>query len=122
MRPEDNHFYWLSTSSISPRHTVLPDRWTNLVLPATITGQINPQTNDISLKTQGLGQVTIWLGRNPKGQYMVDFEKPITVRVGFKYYVNKRRYQPDLAVLMEDLYQRGDRKHLFVARIDLDLR
>ena len=48
MRPEDNRFYWLSTSSISPRYVVPPDRWSNLAQPATLTGRIDPQTNDIS--------------------------------------------------------------------------
>jgi hypothetical protein len=121
MRPEDNRFYWLSTSGISGRHLVPPSRWSNLVQPASLTGRIDAQTNEITLKTQGLNQIGIWLGRNPKGQYMIDFDKPVTVRVGFKVMVIKRRVQPELKVLLEDLYERGDRKHLFVARIDLRL-
>jgi pimeloyl-ACP methyl ester carboxylesterase len=122
MRAEDNRFYWLSTNSISPRYTVAPSRWSNLAEPAAMTGRIDPQTNEVTLKTQGLGQVSIWFGRNPRGQYMIDFDKPVTVRVGFRVYVIKRKVVPSLAVLLEDLYARGDRKHLYVASIDLNLR
>jgi pimeloyl-ACP methyl ester carboxylesterase len=122
MRPEDNRFYWLSTNSINPRYTLKAGRWNNLTEPAAMTARIDPQTNDIAIKTQGLGQISIWFGRNPKGQYMIDFDKPVSVRVGFRFYVNKRKVIPSLAVLLEDLYARGDRKHLFVAHIDLTLR
>jgi pimeloyl-ACP methyl ester carboxylesterase len=122
MRPEDDRFYWLGTSDISPRNIVQPGNWKNLTPPATLTGRIDSQANEIYLRTSGLNQVSIWLGRNPKGQYMIDFDKPVTVHVGLGVAMNKQRIQPSLAVLLEDLYQRGDRKHLFVARIDVDLR
>ncbi len=123
MRPDDNRFYWLSTSAISPRNILDPGRpFSNLTSPAAMTGRIDKQTNDIHLRTQGLNQVSVWIGRNPRGQFMIDFAKPVTVRVGFKNFLNRRFVQPSLSVLLEDLYARGDRKHLFVARIDLDLR
>ncbi len=122
MRPEDNRFYWLSTSSISQRNIVRPDRWNNLTQPASMTGRIDTKTNTIYLKTTGMNQITVWLGRNPNGQYMIDFDKPLTVSVGFRLLVVNRKVRPNLAVLLEDLYQRGDRKHLFVARVDIDMR
>jgi pimeloyl-ACP methyl ester carboxylesterase len=119
MRPEDDRFYWLSTSDISPRNTVQPGNWKNLIPPATMTGRIDPQTNEIYLRTSGLNQISIWLGRNSKGQYMIDFDKPVTVHVGFQVVLIKARIQPSLAVLLETLYETGDRKHLFAARIDV---
>jgi pimeloyl-ACP methyl ester carboxylesterase len=124
LRPEDNRFYWLSTTGISPRNIITPGRWNQAVAgtPAMLTARIDTETNEIAVKTQGLNQLTIWLGRNPAGQYMIDFDKPVSVRVGFTNYVNKRLLTPSLAVLLEDLYVRMDRKHLFMARIDLKLR
>lgn len=122
LRPEDNRFYWLSTSSISSRNQVTPERFNNLVEPATLTGRIEPTTNEILLKTRGLGDVTVWLGRNSAGQYMVDFEKPVTVRVGLQAYVANRKVTPSLGVLLEDLYRRGDRRQLYVAKVELTLR
>lgn len=121
LRPEDNRFYWLSTDGISPRNLVPPERWSNLTTPATLTGRIDSTTNEVVLKTSGLTRVTLWLGRNPAGQYMIDFDKPLTVNVGFTNYWN-RKVTPSLELLLEDLYRRGDRKHLFVARVDIKLR
>lgn len=121
LRPEDNRFYWLSTTGLSPRNTIAPERWSNSVAPATLTGRIDASTNEITLKTSGLNQVTLWIGRNPAGQYMIDFDKPVNVKVGFTMYWN-RKVSPSLEVLLEDLYHRGDRKHLYLARIDINLR
>ncbi len=122
MRPEDDRFYWLGTSDIASGHIVNPSNWKTLIAPATMTGRIDTQTNEIYLRTNGLNQVSIWLGRNPKGQYMIDFDKPVTVVAGFRAVLIKQRIQPSLTVLLEDLYKRGDRKHLFVAHIDVDIR
>lgn len=122
LRPEDNRFYWLSTANISSRNQVPPARFSNLVQPATLTGRIEPTTNEIVLKTQGLNDVTVWLGRNVSGQYMVDMDKPVNVRVGLKTYVANRKVVPSLAVLLEDLARRGDRKQLYVAKVEVNLR
>jgi pimeloyl-ACP methyl ester carboxylesterase len=121
MRPEDDRFYWLGTSGIAPANIVAPGRWNNFRQPATLTGRLDPQTGEIYLKTTGLNQISVWVGRNPKGQYMLDFDKPVTVHVGFRTFLVKQRIQPSLKVLLEDLYERGDRKHLFAARIDIDI-
>ncbi|MFO0878658.1 MAG: hypothetical protein U0840_15055 [Gemmataceae bacterium] len=121
MRPEDNRFYWLSAPHISPRNLVDPLRWNNLASPAALTGRIDPAAAEINLKTQGINELSLWFGRNPVGQYMIDFEKPQTIRVGLKT-VFTGKITPALGVLLEDLYQRGDRKHLFLARLDFNLR
>jgi pimeloyl-ACP methyl ester carboxylesterase len=123
MRPEDNRFYWLSTNDIYPGHVITsPERWTNLKQPAAMTARIDSAANEIYVRTQGLGQVSVWMGRNSKGQYMVDFEKPVTVRVGLRSVWPKRMVTPSLGLMLEELYRRGDRKHLFLARIDVKLR
>ena len=90
--------------------------------PATLTGRIEPSANEVVLTTRGLRDVSVWLGRNPAGQYMVDFEKPLTVRVGLTAYVVNRKIRPDLAVLLEDLYSRGDRRQLYVAKVQVAIR
>jgi hypothetical protein len=122
MRPEDNRFYWLSTGAINARNQCPPEKWSNLVVPATMTAKIDASTNTITVKASGLSQLSIWLGRNPKGQYMIDFDRPVTVYAGLRAMVSNRRIAPSLGVLLEDLYARGDRKHLFLARIDLTFR
>jgi hypothetical protein len=121
VRAFDNRFWWLSTKSIADRCLVGPGRPLNKVQTATLHGRIDPDANDIFLKLGGLKQVTIWLGRNARGVNMIDFDRPLSVRVGFAAKVFNRRYQPSLAVLLEDLFQRGDRQQMYLAKIDLDL-
>jgi hypothetical protein len=74
--------------------------------------------NNIGVRTHGLRQVSIWLARG-----MVDFEKPITVRINFGVPIgwSNRKILPSLETLLEDFYQRGDRQRLYVARLDFRL-
>ncbi len=117
MRDEDNRFYWLGLSKIATRHLAIADRWNNNTQPAYATASINTTTNEVSIKSQGVGEFTLWFGRNSAGQYMLDLEKPVSVTVGFKPVVVRRKVAPSLTVLLEDLYRRGDRKHLFVGKL-----
>jgi hypothetical protein len=119
LRPEDNHFYWLSTADINARNTATAERWSNFVSPATLTARIDASANEIYVKTTGLRQVTVWLGRSSSGQYMIDMDRPLTIRSGFRAVWVNRRVTPSLGVLLEDLYERGDRQQLFLARVDL---
>jgi hypothetical protein len=121
MRAVENSFYWLTTNAVSPRclGTAGP-RWPNGVGPATLTAVIDPARNTISLKTTGLKQVTIWLGRTAKGENMVDFTKPVSVTHGLAVVAANRPVKPSLEVLLDDLARRGDRQRLFLAKIDLN--
>lgn len=117
MRVEDNRFYWLGLSEIASRHLARAERWNVNTQPAFATATINPAANEVAIKSQGVGEFTLWVGRNSAGQYMMDLEKPVTVTVGFKQVVVKRKVTPSLAVLLEELYRSGDRKHLFVGKL-----
>jgi pimeloyl-ACP methyl ester carboxylesterase len=121
LRPGDNRFYWLSTDSIRDRHVNDPANFKGKVQPATLTARVDAQNNDVLVRASGLNQVTVWLGRNAKGTTMVDFDKPVTVRVGFESKWNNK-VTPSLAVLLEDLAQRGDRQTLFVAKVAVNLK
>jgi pimeloyl-ACP methyl ester carboxylesterase len=121
VRACDNRFWWLSTNAISPSSLYGTGRPLGRVQTATLHGRIDPDSNEIFLKVSGLRQVTVWLGRSARGASMIDFDRPLTVRVGFAARVAGRRVQPSLAVLLEDLYQRGDRQQMYLAKIDLDL-
>jgi len=122
LRGCDNHFYWLSSDDIRVQKRL--DNWTAppRVQPASLSGRISIETNHIYVKTTGLGQVTVWLGRNSKGEDMIDFDRPLTVTVGFANLWTNRKVTPSLEVLLEDLYQRGDRQQLFLAKIPMKLR
>jgi predicted esterase len=120
LRQENNRFYWLSLNDVNGRFTV-GSRWNNNVTPAAIMARVDPDLNDIQVRASGINHVTLWIGRNSQGVYMVDLDKPVSVRAGFRLLVNKRKISPSLSVLLDDLYQRGDRQQLFVAKIDLKL-
>jgi predicted esterase len=121
LRPCDNHFYWISSDDI--RYTKDLDNWRARLRtpPAALTARIDAENNKIYVDTSGVGRVTIWLGRNNKGEDAIDFDKPVTVQRGLTLagpWVN-RKIAPSLEVLLEDLAKRGDRQQLFLATIQL---
>jgi hypothetical protein len=62
--------------------------------------------------------VSVWLGRNLRGDSMIDFAKPVSMRVNDAIVLNKKMVKPSLAVMLEDLYQRGDRQRVYLAKLD----
>lgn len=120
MRAGDSRFYWLSAESINDRCCTTAERWAN-VTPAHMTARIDPGSNEIFVRQLGVKQLRIWLGRNSKGQSMIDFDKPLTIRVNLAPRWINRKVTPSLEVLMEDFYARGDRQQLYLAKVDLGL-
>lgn len=124
LRSCDNRFYWLSSDDI--RHSKDLDNWKARyrVQPAALDARIDidVQSNKIHVNTSGVGQVTIWLGRNSKGEDMIDFDKLVTVYCNHRVVLPpNRKVTPNLEVLLEDFYQRGDRQQLFLAKIPVQL-
>jgi acetyl esterase/lipase len=114
LRREDNHFYWLSTEKISP-NCIMPVKWKPTVLPATMCAQVS-DGNRISVSTYGLQQVSLWFGRGLK----VDIEKPVVISVNLKV-LWQQKVKPNLSLLLDDLYERGDRQRPYIARVDFKL-
>jgi hypothetical protein len=122
LRPADNHFYWLTADEVRPGNLKSPSDWTTRPRPATLTGRIDPEANEVYVTASGLTRLTVWLGRTAGGRTMIDFERPLTVRANLAAVWSNRRVTPSLAVLLDDLRQRGDRQQLFLARITVRLR
>lgn len=122
LRPDDNRFYWLSTTGISKRCQMPPGKWSNFVTAATMTAAVTQESNLVVVKTLGLSQLSVWIGRDAQGRYLLDLDRPVTIRVGLDYVWNNKKVPASLGVLMEDLYRRGDRKQLYVARVDINIR
>jgi poly(3-hydroxybutyrate) depolymerase len=121
MRACDTHFYWLSADEINPACFNSAANWKNRQ-PASLHARIARENNFIWVKTSGVRKATIWLGRNGKGEDMIDFDKPVTVIANLQARVSNQRIKPSAEVMLEDLYQRGDRQQLFLAKITLPLR
>jgi hypothetical protein len=121
LRPGDDSFYWLTVGEIDGRCQGRVDTWYKNYSSATLTGRIDPESNEVYISTVGVKRLTLWLGRAPKGPSMIDFERPLTVGVNRKIRWPNRKVGPSLATLLEDLFQRGDRQRLFLAKMDFGI-
>ncbi len=115
LRATDNRFYWLTTDAISRAHlNPEPPNWSARVMAATVTALV-AENNHVIVKQFGIRQATVWLGRG----MTINFDKPVTVTVNLKQ-VFSQKVTPSMATMLEDLYERGDRQRLFVARVDVN--
>lgn len=121
MRETDNRFYWLTAESIRPANLNSNLNWNVRITPARMHGRI-AEGNVVVLTTRGIKQLTVWLGRDPQGRDMVDFNKPVTIKVNGADLVKQRTMKPSLEILLEDFYQRGDRQRLFFAKETIEVK
>ncbi len=105
-RLTDNRFYWVTFDGFARGYGEGGKYGT---LSAKIVNG-----NQIGVFTEGVKGLRLWLGRG-----MIDFEKPVSVRVNFALRVNNVAVKPSLAVLLEDFFERGDRQRLYLARLDV---
>jgi pimeloyl-ACP methyl ester carboxylesterase len=111
MRNTDNRFYWLSTSSIKTGAINEPGGgWKTPPTPALFEGNIG-SSNYIYVSTRHVRDITVWLA-----PAMIDFEKPVTIRVNGTIAVPNTKVVPSLKTMLEDFYERGDRQQLFLAK------
>src|SRR5262249_5815823 len=119
MRPTDGRFYWRSSSALYSdfQNEVVNGGWVRQVKTATLQANIFP-SNLIHLNVRGVRQVSIWFAPG-----MIDFGKPVTVRVNMQELRNSKSQpvQPSLETLLEDFYRNGDRQRLFLAKVDVKL-
>ncbi len=118
VRPSDNRFYWLTSDNIDINRCILKlSQWRKLEA-ARVTATIDSTKNEVKVSSQGLKQITVWLGRNARGENMIDFDRDVVVRVNMLAPV-KKKLTPSATVLLEDLYDRGDRQRLFLGKIEI---
>src|SRR5262249_48550573 len=113
-----NRFYWLSTDGVRKQHLNDGPKYDSRVLGALLQGNIG-KGNQITLRVNGVDQVSVWLGRNRRGEATVDFEQPLTVWINGGVRTTKR-VAPSMTTLLEALSQRGDGQRLYLARLDFD--
>jgi predicted esterase len=119
MRRTDNRFYWLSFDPDFMKDGCVNEPgsgWKTPPTPALIEGNVG-SSNYIYVSTRGLRKITVWLA-----PATIDFEKPVTIRVNGTIAWNNKRIPPSLQTLMDDLYERGDRQRLFLAKKDFVLK
>lgn len=114
VRASSNQFFWISTSDIDPKHLLENGR--NVQYPARIHAHI-VEGNRINVEAVGFRQLSIWLGRES-----IDFAKPVVVKIDRPGSTVAGSWSkvltPKVSVLLEDLYERGDRQRPYYQRID----
>jgi predicted esterase len=116
LRPGPNRFHWLSAEDISPARAMRPLLAANAQVPNAGPARFHAKIaegNLLDLRPLGMSKVTVWFGKG-----MVDYTKPVSIQVnGGK--IAKHTVTPTSAVLMEDLYARGDRQRPYFAKVEL---
>ena len=113
LRNSDTRFYWLSSEGVLANQAVDGREWRNSATGATLYGRIHEGTIHVSARNHK--RLSVWLARD-----MIDFTKPISVRINGEPRMNNQRIQPSHQTLLEDLYQRGDRQRLYWAKLEFD--
>jgi hypothetical protein len=115
VRASSNQFFWVSSSDIDTKH--IRSSNARVENPARVHAHI-VEGNKINVEVFGMKQLTIWLGRES-----VDFAKPVAVRIDRLSSSSipgnwSKLLTPRISVLLEDLYERGDRQRPYYQKID----
>lgn len=108
-RETDNHFYWLQVDGLARTALQRPD---GSNYPANISGDIRNR-NEVRVRTRAVTKVTIWLSNE-----MIEWSEPLSVILNDNVVHKKKKLEPDVGVLLEDYYQRGDRRMLFLNKLE----
>ena len=104
-RRGESRFYWITSDRVTPSAS-----------GAWIRARV-ARADRILIRMSGYKQLSVWLN-----SAMVDFDQELEIRINPGHGVTSRtfrgRVEPRLSVLLEDFYARGDRRNLYVARID----
>jgi pimeloyl-ACP methyl ester carboxylesterase len=116
VRRTDNWFHWLSSEDIKPERTMKSVLISEATTPAKFSARIL-EGNVVDVKVTGMRQLTVWFGKG-----MLDYSKPVTVKVAGLPKPVTQKITPRIEVLMEDLYERGDRQRPYFERVDVSLK
>jgi pimeloyl-ACP methyl ester carboxylesterase len=125
LRQSDTHFYWLSSDELKEEHTQDYSKWEKTRSPARFQGNILVSNESdvkgnarivtqVSLHVLGLKQVSVWLSPT-----MVDFTKPIQIRINAQMLGQPKLVTPSIATMLEEHFKNVDRQRLFYAKIDI---
>jgi pimeloyl-ACP methyl ester carboxylesterase len=120
-RAGDNHFYWLEVTKHNEKYlTPYMGTGEKTYTPAALQATIR-DGNTIAINARGLKTLRVWLGQtfDPQSGWkqMVDLTKPVTFLIN-RQQPKTMKLTPSLGVMLEDLYERGDRQRLFWASAD----
>ena len=109
LRETDNRFYWLQADK------AVFGNLGGAPIPAEISGDIRGN-NLVDVRCKGVKHLTVWLSSD----MITDWKTPVRVQIngsvpnGYK----PKAVEPNLEVLLEDYYERGDRRMLFLNKLE----
>ena len=112
VRATDNRFHWLSSDSLHSNRFMTPVVGRPATVPAKFSARI-VAGNAVEAKAIGMKELTVWFGRG-----MLDYSKPVRLKVNDNKPITEK-ITPQIPVLMEDLYDRGDRQRPYFYRAEL---
>jgi pimeloyl-ACP methyl ester carboxylesterase len=127
MRDGLNRFYFLGTDDVNPKNQNDPNNWNKYTMPATLQANIGVSnesdiktgayiTTHVMIRTRGVKHVTLWITPT-----MIDFTKPVQVRVNGQSVGRPRVIHPSLETMLEEIYVSGDRQRIVLAKMDIKL-
>jgi hypothetical protein len=112
-RTTDDRFYWLSAEGLKDSCINDYQKWKKWPFAqATLQGRIAPDNTIYLSNIMHWQKVAVWINRETAAQ-------PVTIVLNNTTRLNKKEIKPNLQILLEDFYQRGDRQRLFVAKEEL---
>lgn len=112
VRATNNRFHWLSSESLNRNRIMAPVLGKKATVPIKFSAKIE-SGNYIQAKAFGMGDLTFWFSRG-----MLDYTKPVRLKVNGGKTVTET-ITPQVPILMEDLYDRGDRQRPYFYRVDM---
>lgn len=120
LRPGDERFYWVGASELQPGNTLTAkkaERPDNPPKAASFSADIVDGKRIVVKDVYGVKKISVWLERGmiawgTKVEFAIDsgFDKVKPVVV-----------EPDLQLMLEELYRTGDRKMLFFAKFEFKI-
>jgi hypothetical protein len=119
IREDDDRFYWVGVAPGGLRNpNLLANRKPNgFVNPATFHADLAKNQTVTITNAIGVRRFVIWLERD-----LIDWTKPVNVMINGRRpngYVPKK-LEPDLQLMFEQIYESGDRKMLYLGKIEVD--
>ncbi len=113
-RETDDRFYWVGATELSQRNQLKNGEKPNPnLIPATFNADIRNNTIIVN-GVNGVRQITIWLEKD-----MIDWTQKVSVSVDTSLQGMKPTLMtPDPRIMLEELYRTGDRKMLFLGKLD----
>jgi predicted esterase len=118
LRDTDDRFYWVGVAPNGLTGGSRVQDWQNKpVTPAQFRADIGKNGVINIDKAIGVRKFVVWLERD-----LIDWSKPVVVNVNgrrAREYTPKK-LEPDLNLMMEELYRTGDRKMLYLGKLEIN--